>query len=1169
MLHPRLEPVKLAFTALLIFLVTGCSGSGDTPVLPQSPDIQQSGINSGPQYTANQIIGDDGPRALWGLYTIYVTPEFDAYVEPKHTAEIRFDVTSFLLPPNCPNCLTLEILDKDPDIAWMKFRVGLKNPTKLSGYDVRGIIITNEETYLMNPDALTPYAGKLVYENPNGFRAYATEETDNEFPPGDPDNPVYYYQDFQIHLPAPITGPKLLAIDYAVDVSFPGNTQDAWSIGSFTFNSQIFVDSPPMDFTLNVFDHQNDVTDVNMAAPPGWIGAVPVLTQVNDTKWGGTFEFCGDNPAAKYPFYTEVVSGSGTDAKYTYKNVVLDVRNVFCTNEDEKGVPNGAAKFDVTGTYWDDLCPDNPVDYYYIDFADPGFANPGILGGNITLEACSPFTKVGFLYFDPDKVEYREGYSVTLQDAGSINLPVHTPNPLLSGNTDEKLYIRVSAPGPDYPDTPYTLRGDLVYHVSDCGDPISISTLGAPDIPFSSGMVQGALCDAGMMDFYKFDTLGETATGGRLTGTLHFEIEEPNPVPPSAVTAISIRDRDGTLLANFYATSPEDDPIDIVIDSLDLPSPYNYYLAINSPTGSSQARFYKMTWDLAIDDTCTTDLININNPVPPYINAINTPWNSFDTPGSTASMWMCSPDDMSDAYPFEIPDSFPGGGKVLGGTIRIKSDMTSFENVLVSLGLEQTLVKKFTWYSPINLSQLEVTENFNDVWQVPTNIESYPLRYWLRTENTGTDWATAQIELDLQPVDDCADDHDSASDVSGTMTVKGIASGFVSTDGDTADYWILDWEPDGRLFGTIGAAAEEEILMRIYSNGALLASSQGTTPTLDVKPFDFGPGCGGPIIKIDAVGGAPGECVQYAIAGEFLTISQACEGDFDNNDTYAEIQSKGWMWLDALDKNDQVCGVVCYGNSIADKDVIGIAGQPFMEQGTLYGHIGVEPLSSDGVKISLIGADGGMVLTSNSIDSPTGKAEIELSMFGLPSIPPNGYEYYVVVEPYPAGVDGMVPYSCYADLGIDSDPEPWPCPDDGHNDPFNSWDLTIPEGRFGLLCGFGSSCEDVDAGTPDTVDWFRLNYNQAGGEYLNGSITLHCETEGVTVRLMPEDQLACSGDALAEGSIGIGETEVTLNIPVDTIPSIPAIGTNYYVVVHNNAVDEFSSYFLDVNLASN
>jgi len=248
----RLNTRLLPLLVCCIWLAVGCAGGG-SPLAPPDSDITNDSSRLTDDWHPGipQVIGSDGPRELWGLYTITVTPDGEVSVKPTRDAAGHLNVTIFLLPPFCFDCLTLEVTGLDTDAAWIKLNVGLSNPLEIGGYDVRGIILADEDYYLMNPDAKTIYVGKNVLDTPTGFKAYATEELNNLFPPGSPSDPFYYYQEFQIHIPPPYEVQKLLQIQYAVDVSWPLNCEEPWFIGDFEPAAPMYENTPAMDFTMH------------------------------------------------------------------------------------------------------------------------------------------------------------------------------------------------------------------------------------------------------------------------------------------------------------------------------------------------------------------------------------------------------------------------------------------------------------------------------------------------------------------------------------------------------------------------------------------------------------------------------------------------------------------------------------------------------------------------------------------------------------------------------------------------------------------------------------------------------------------------------------------------------------------------------------------------------
>jgi hypothetical protein len=920
-----------------------------------------------------------------------------------------------------------------------------------------------------------------------------------------------------------------------------------------------------MKLSVEVRDHQLDVDEVRIQSLGDWLGPVPTLTHVSGTEtWEGEIDNCIGTPPGSYPFRVVARSkdpGTGDDL-HLYREVELEVGQLQC-EPDAKNTPQGALKIDLQKGYWDWLCPDNPQDYYKIDFTDPGMQDPGGLVGTVRLESCTPGMRVDLVYYDPDPMVYYDGCYVTAPASGEAELRVHIPNSIITGDETEICYIRVRGPVTGAVDAPYHLICDLVYETEECGDPISISTIGAPDIPLAGGMIQGVLCDPAQMDWYRLDTVGPSALPGRITGTLEIEIEYPDPLPNNPKTIVGLCDENGTLLANFDVLLPPP-TAPILLESMDLPSLYRYYLAIACPgLAAGDGRAYRIVWQAEIDPTCQPDLINLTNPSPPPINPEPTEWDSFEEPGSCARMWLCDPDDPLDAYPFDIPDEWDVEGKLLGGSIEVRSDSASYDFVQVSLGLQQVPGAGFCWYSPIKLPGPSASFNVRSLWQVPADIEALPLRYWFKVDYVGpeTGRATAQLELDLGLTADCSEDNDSYDFPSGSVAPSGTAASFLSPGTDDEDYWTIDWLGGGRLKGDVGVVAGEEVRLRMYVHDQMVVNTSGSSPSINVKAFDLGPGCFGPILKITPIGGDPGQCIQYLVSGVGLNETATCEADPDGNDSLLEIQDKPWLWFSATETFDEICGVVCREGATEDIDYLGI--QEFETQGGLFGFVGIDSPQTDYHQLKLVSMDGRMEIVSDNIDSP--QAIIELDRYNFPAIPPAGYTYHLVIGPDPSGGDSMSQYNASAFFGINSDPAE--CPNDGHDlaNELESWPLGLENAQLGILCGWGT-LDDVDLGLPDLADWFRLDYPQMGGMYISGEIRLTSDQEGITVRLMPEDQLGGTGVGFYTEITPSGGGTATITIPPDTIPSIPSLGDYYYVVVHNNGIGGWTSFALEIDL---
>ena len=114
---PKTRP---AFLLLLLatLMVLGCSGSGMNPVEPPGvPDLS----------TAADAPGSN--RMLWGIWDI----SFDAItrevsITPARNALAHFDITDWLLPPNCDDCFGVVVNSFAPVTRILDAEVTLCDP---------------------------------------------------------------------------------------------------------------------------------------------------------------------------------------------------------------------------------------------------------------------------------------------------------------------------------------------------------------------------------------------------------------------------------------------------------------------------------------------------------------------------------------------------------------------------------------------------------------------------------------------------------------------------------------------------------------------------------------------------------------------------------------------------------------------------------------------------------------------------------------------------------------------------------------------------------------------------------------------------------------------------------------------------------------------------------
>ncbi len=203
----------------------------------------------------------DSQRVLWGLWNIsFDLNEGTVDIVPFHTGFAHFNVTDALLPPNCDDCLDIEVNSFDLITRILDADVTLKNPTQLTGYDIRGILYTNDYGHeLSNPDAWTGLWEMPGGETINPFRAFAKGETGRLFDPG-----MKHSEKYLVKIPTP---PQWTQISFAVDASWPGNCKEPYGIESFSQDKLLNLIGSACELTVYVQDWQDDVDEVRISIP--------------------------------------------------------------------------------------------------------------------------------------------------------------------------------------------------------------------------------------------------------------------------------------------------------------------------------------------------------------------------------------------------------------------------------------------------------------------------------------------------------------------------------------------------------------------------------------------------------------------------------------------------------------------------------------------------------------------------------------------------------------------------------------------------------------------------------------------------------------------------------------------------------------------------------------
>ncbi len=252
------------FLPVMVLLIIGCSDAGIDPVSPVFPGRDGERITE---------------RKLWGAWEItFDIDNLSADITAVRNIQSHYDVTEMLLPPNCGDCIGIDVEYFNTYTRILSADITLRNPAQVSGRDVRGILFTDDEGHeLHNPDDWTGIWDIPGGEDINPFRAFAKPEDNRIFAGG-----AEHTENYLLKIPDP---PKFASIMYAVDASWPGNCKEPYEIGNLGYEGDISQDASTVTLRIDVRDWQGDVDEVSLQAPSITGEAVTYLTNEGGDTW--------------------------------------------------------------------------------------------------------------------------------------------------------------------------------------------------------------------------------------------------------------------------------------------------------------------------------------------------------------------------------------------------------------------------------------------------------------------------------------------------------------------------------------------------------------------------------------------------------------------------------------------------------------------------------------------------------------------------------------------------------------------------------------------------------------------------------------------------------------------------------------------------------------------
>lgn len=347
---------------LVIVFITGCSG-GTGALQPSSPEIP-GGSSTIPE--EHQPAKDENSqRVVWGVYDITFDPvENTALITPSRDAAKHFNVTSFVTPPNCNNCVGVFVEGYNPDGWVYDIRVTLKNPFTLTGFDVRGTLLIGGDSdtrRMVNADEYTEMFDDTLPADRNPFKVFATDMSMNIFTPGSTHEVNYH-----ISFPPP----PQFNVSYVVDASWPTNQKEPYTIFDQEIDGELdTAGNISANVTAYVSDWQDDVEYVKLDVTPLGAPAPVDFINIGGDLWriGITNDWAA--PAGDYELWIEATSGDSPHSLFDKINVTLSViENSPPVWDDTIGItgldPMPQSIEVQFGSATDpDIPPDDPVTY--------------------------------------------------------------------------------------------------------------------------------------------------------------------------------------------------------------------------------------------------------------------------------------------------------------------------------------------------------------------------------------------------------------------------------------------------------------------------------------------------------------------------------------------------------------------------------------------------------------------------------------------------------------------------------------------------------------------------------------------------------------------------------------------------------------------------------------
>ncbi|MCX6645622.1 MAG: hypothetical protein NTY09_04595 [bacterium] len=262
------------------------------------------------------------------MFDFTFDPETETLVYER-SADTWFNITNFILSPDCPGCFSVLLTSWDPDTGTLKFETTVNNPTEVMFYALRAVFLfPNDSFSLDDPDLYNDWYNDGIGPALDPVRSLSEQTT---WPPTN-DSWLIPHYDFKrswvMHLPTGQSESK--QFKFIIEIFWPGKPVEPYYITNAWEEPEgaLYTDCGELKYYIRVYDHQNDVADVTIDTDALGMGVVE-MTKVDEYIWQVILHNEAHVGSGRYPLLVTVTDSVSDKKVYNKFNVTVEETGVI------------------------------------------------------------------------------------------------------------------------------------------------------------------------------------------------------------------------------------------------------------------------------------------------------------------------------------------------------------------------------------------------------------------------------------------------------------------------------------------------------------------------------------------------------------------------------------------------------------------------------------------------------------------------------------------------------------------------------------------------------------------------------------------------------------------------------------------------------------------------